>query len=53
MSAIPNKKTEKTEKERLIESLKEQIKKAESKGLYDTAHHAMLKQIEGKEQSNG
>lgn len=53
MSLTQNKKPEKTEKERLIESLKEQIKKAESKGLYNTAHHTMLKQIEAKETNNG
>ena len=41
---MPNK----TEKEKLIEQLKEQIAKAEAKGLFDTAHHDMLKQLMGE-----
>ena len=49
MSPIQNKK-EKTEKEKLIEALKEQIAKAESKGLFDTAHHDMLRQMTEKPQ---
>ncbi len=43
MSPIQNK--EKTEKEKLIEALQAQIKKAESKGQFNTAHHQMLEQI--------
>jgi hypothetical protein len=36
---------EKSEKEKLIEALREQVKKAESKNLFDTAHHQMLEQL--------
>jgi hypothetical protein len=36
---------QKTEKEKLIEALREQIAKAESKRLFDTAHHQMLETI--------
>lgn len=36
---------EKSEKEKLIEALQEQAKKAESKGQFNTAHHQMLNQI--------
>lgn len=28
-----------------VKALREQVAKAESKGLFDTAHHEMLKQI--------
>jgi hypothetical protein len=48
MSPIPNKK-EKTEKEKRIEALREQVAKAESKGQFDTAHHTMLKRELGEQ----
>lgn len=38
----------KTEKEKRIEALREQVTKAESKGLFDTAHHDMLKRELGE-----
>ena len=47
MSPIQSKK-EKTEREKLIEALREQVAKAEAKGLFDTAHHDMLKQMTEK-----
>jgi len=48
MSPIPNKR-EKTEKEKRIEALREQVAKAESKGQFDTAHHTMLKRELGEQ----
>ena len=36
---------EKTEREKQIEAVRMQVEKAESKGQYDTAHHAVLKQL--------
>lgn len=39
------KKQEQTEKEKQIQAVREQVAKAESKGLFDTAHHAVLKQL--------
>lgn len=44
MSPIQNK----TEQEKLIEALRQQVAKAESKGLFDTAHHDMLKKMTEK-----
>lgn len=38
----------KNEQDKLIEALKQQVEKAESKGLFDTAHHDMLKQLLSK-----
>ena len=38
-------KKEKTEREKLIEAVREQVAKAESKGHFDTAHHEVLKQL--------
>lgn len=40
---MPNK--EKTEKEKQIEALREQVAKAESKGQFKTAHHEMLARL--------
>ena len=34
-----------TEREKQIDALREQVAKAESKGLFDTAHHQMLEQM--------
>lgn len=58
MSPIQSKPKEKTEKEKRIEALREQVAKAESKGLFDTVHHLMLKRELGeqpkpKEQEDG
>lgn len=50
MSPIQNKK-EKTEKEKRIEALREQVAKAESRGQFDTAHHDMLKRELSEEKS--
>ena len=41
---MPNKPIEKTEREKLIEQLEAQVKKAEERGHFDTAHHQMLAQ---------
>lgn len=38
----------KSEKEKEIQALREQVAKAESKGQFDTAHHAMLKRLTGE-----
>ena len=38
----------KTELQKEIETLKEQAKKAESKGNFNTAHHQMLKRLLGE-----
>ena len=55
---MPNKTVpQKTERERLIEQLAEQVKKAEERGHFDTAHHQMLAQLTSEPQkenlSNG
>lgn len=47
MSLTLNKK-EKTEKEKRIEALREQVAKAESKGQFNTVHHEMLKRELGE-----
>lgn len=39
------KKQEPIKESEQVKALREQIAKAESKGLFDTAHHDMLKQI--------
>ena len=41
---------EKTEAEKEIERLEEQVKRANEKGLTDTCHHEMLRRAKGGEQ---
>jgi hypothetical protein len=53
MSPIQNKPKEKTEQDKQLEALREQVAKAESKGNFNTCHHDMLKQLEKKEVNNG
>lgn len=53
MAKLPK---EKTEQEKEIERLEQQIKRAEEKGNFDTCHHEMLRRLKGeqpKEQLNG
>ena len=38
----------KDDKQKEIEALEEQAKKAESKGLFDTSHHEMLRRLKGE-----
>lgn len=38
---MPNK----TEKEKMIEAVREQVRKAESKGQFKTAHHEVLENL--------
>lgn len=47
---MPNKPKEKTELEKQIEALEAQVKQAESKGNFDTAHHEMLRRLKGGNQ---
>ena len=39
------KKQEPIKESEQVKALREQVAKAESKGLFDTAHHQMLKQL--------
>lgn len=48
--AFPNPK-QKTDRELLIERLRDEIKKQEQHGQFDTVHHSMLKQLLGTEKA--
>lgn len=51
MSPIQNKK-EKTEKEKQIEAVREQVAKAEARGQFHTAHHEVLETLLKGEKKN-